>query len=351
MINHNTLTHFINTYGNKSPGYQKDKKPVSVFDWDDTCIFNDIGEATFRFQAYNLRFKLSFDEFRSKLADRINGHSKITYASQSVSLKDLRTDLLSDYAVLLPLIKGDKFEQAKKTEEYRDFIVKLPFIYDGLYNSEGLGPKFAYPWVVRFLANHTKDEVKNLAKETFKQELADSVEEITLTSPDMGKVGRVNHLRRKGIRSQPFMIDLMNTLRENGFDVFVVTASQEAIVQGVAEGNGYNIPNDHVFGIRLQIKDNRLTDQVVDTLDYPINYRMGKVAVIKNCLPQLPVFVAGDSNSDYSMLTAFSETALRLIINRNLKGDMASLYEKALQDKEHYILLGRDEDQGILLPG
>ncbi|HEO65877.1 MAG TPA: hypothetical protein ENI73_08410, partial [Spirochaetes bacterium] len=339
----------INTYGSKSPGYQKDKKPVAVFDWDDTCIFNDIGEATFRFQAYHLRFKLSFDEFSLKLSDQMNGYSEITYASQSVSLKDLKADLLADYAVLLPLINGGKFEQAKKTAEYRDFIVKLPFIYDGLYNSEGLGPKFAYPWVVRFLANHTKDEVKNLAKETLRQELTDNVEEITLTSPDMGKAGCVNHVRKKGIRIQRLMIDLMNTLRENGFDIFVVTASQEAIVQGVAEEYGYDVPNDHVFGIRLQIKDNRLTDEVIDTLEYPINYRSGKVTVIKNHLPRPPIFIAGDSNSDYTMLTAFPETALRLIVNRNLKGDMALLYAKALQDKEHYILINRDEDRGIFI--
>ncbi len=343
------ISQLINTYGNKSLGYQKDTKPVAVFDWDDTCIFNDIGEAAFRFQAYNLRFKLSFDEFRLKLPDEVNGHSTITYASQSLFLKDLKADLLADYAVLLPLIKEDKLEQAKKTEEYRDFIVKLPFIYDGLYNSEGLGPKFAYPWVVRFLANLTKDEVKNLAKETFRKELTESVEEITLISPAIGKTGRVHHLRKKGIRVQPLVIDLMNTLRENGFEVFVVTASQEAIVQGVAGENGYDVPNDHVFGIRLQVKDNCLTDEVIDTLNYPINYREGKVTVIKNHLPQAPVFIAGDSNSDYTMLTAFSETALRLIINRNLKGDMASLYEKALQDKDHYILLNRDEDRGIFI--
>ncbi|GMT48480.1 MAG: phosphoserine phosphatase [bacterium] len=349
MINHNILTRFINTCGNKSPGYQKDKKPVAVFDWDDTCIFNDIGEATFRFQAYNLRFKLSFHEFSSKLPDQVNGHSTITYDSQSVSLKDLKADLLADYSVLLPLINEAKLEHAKKTAEYRDFIVKLPFIYDGLYNSEGLGPKFAYPWVVRFLANHTRDDVKNLAKETFSKETTESVEEITLTSPDMGRAGQVKHLRKKGIRIQPFIIDLMKALRENGFDVFVVTASQEAIVQGVAEENGYDVPNDHVFGIRLQVKDNRLTDEVIDTSDYPINYRKGKVTVIKNCLPRNPVFIAGDSNSDYTMLTAFPETALRLIINRNLKGDMALLYQKALQDKEHYILLNRDEDRGIFI--
>ena len=41
------LTKLIKENGNTSSSYDKNKKPYAVFDWDNTTVINDIGEATF----------------------------------------------------------------------------------------------------------------------------------------------------------------------------------------------------------------------------------------------------------------------------------------------------------------
>ena len=74
---------------------------------------------------------------------------------------------------------------------------------------------------------------------------------------------------------------------------------------------------------------------------WPVTYRSGKVDVIKRELPAAPLLVAGDSNTDFEMLTHFDETVLRLIINRNKSGDIKTLYD---QDLQQNLLQGRDEN-------
>lgn len=51
----------------------------------------------------------------------------------------------------------------------------------------------------------------------------------------------------------------MHTLRRNGFEVFVVSASLEDVVAAFATlpKYGYRLPRDHVFGLRLAQEDGR----------------------------------------------------------------------------------------------
>jgi len=39
--------------------------PVAVYDWDNTCIYNDIMETMFRFQMFNLDYAMSKEAFNS----------------------------------------------------------------------------------------------------------------------------------------------------------------------------------------------------------------------------------------------------------------------------------------------
>lgn len=43
---HQRLQKLIEEHGIKSSAYDKDQKPYAVFDWDNTTVINDIGEAT-----------------------------------------------------------------------------------------------------------------------------------------------------------------------------------------------------------------------------------------------------------------------------------------------------------------
>ena len=69
-----------------------------------------------------------------------------------------------------------------------------------------------------------------------------------------------------------------------------------------------------------------------------------------------PVLIAGDSEGDQDMLADFEDLKAGLIFNR-LKGKeklLGKLSENAVDSYQHnnatYLLQGRDENQGVLIP-
>ncbi|MCL1979892.1 MAG: hypothetical protein FWG62_02315, partial [Proteobacteria bacterium] len=65
---------------------------------------------------------------------------------------------------------------------------------------------------------------------------------------------------------------------------------------------------------------------ISDPLDYPVTYREGKTEIIRRWIDARPVLVAGDADTDYEMLT-LPEVDIRLLLNRQQPGLIASLYE------------------------
>ena len=161
---------------------------------------------------------------------------------------------------------------------------------------------------------------------------------------------------KAGVRVTPEIRDLMAMMRESGFDVWVITASFEPVVQAVSapDAYGYDVPNDHVIGIRLQQDaDGKYIPVPDDSEGYSITYRQGKVNVIKNLIGQGPIFAAGDINTDFEMLTEFAETKMSLVVNRLKGGDIGSLYGLSLPGADmpgRYLLQGRDENAGLWRP-
>ena len=80
----------------------------------------------------------------------------------------------------------------------------------------------------------------------------------------------------------------------------------------------------------------------------------GKVKTIEKYLAAKkgygPILTAGDSDGDFNMLSQIDSVKLGLIINRNKKGKIGSLYDVALKENNvllpRYILQGRNEIDG-----
>ena len=51
-----TLETLIQRYGKMSGSYNPANRPVAIFDWDDTVIYNDVGMGVFYFQIDELQF-------------------------------------------------------------------------------------------------------------------------------------------------------------------------------------------------------------------------------------------------------------------------------------------------------
>ena len=104
------------------------------------------------------------------------------------------------------------------------------------------------------------------------------------------------HLASGDIRLRPEIHDLMNRMRDAGWDVWVVTASAEPIVEVFAAH--YDVPRDRVIGMQLERTDEGIEPRLVG----PITYRQGKVDAIDQRIGRRPTFAAGDALTDYEML-------------------------------------------------
>lgn len=308
---------------------------TAVFDWDNTSIFHDIGESTFRYQLDQLAFRLSPEALEAHLPSAIGEVVEV----EGVSLAGVKADIVAAYRVLWPSIESGAAESVLGTPEHLDFRAKLAWLYVSLTDSEVVGATYSYPWLTGLLAGYRPEEVQGLAREAVRYARAESVEKVTWTSASAGEAGELSFVFKSGLCPQPEMMELMEALEAVGVEVFVVTASLEQIVEGAAAELGYPVGEEDIFGMRLTPDaEGVLTREML--AGYPITYRPGKVEVIEQHLPGRPLVVAGDSNTDFEMLTGFEETRLRIVINRNKSGDIRGIYGDPAT-----LLQGRDENQ------
>jgi len=174
-----------------------------------------------------------------------------------VVLADLASDIQADYEFLYDKYIGAKtmtLEEVKATPEYQDFVVKLPFMYDGLTDTPEIGAEYSYPWVCFLCEGMTKAEVQKMAVAALNDALARKCEKITVKAPtDIERKAAVaSYTYKAGIRLAQGIIDMMSKMRYYGWKVWVVSASFEPVVQAVAAINGYDVPEDRVIGVRLR---------------------------------------------------------------------------------------------------
>lgn len=330
---------------------RRDGRPrVAVFDWDETAISGDVGYATFRHQLDRLALRLTPEELAAFVPERVG---EVERVADGRSIAELRADLLEAYGELWPLIEAGELDAARALPAHRDFRARAGWLYDALEAAEDIGPRWAYGWLAGWLAGHGEDEVRLLVGRAVEAARAEPPGHAEWTTASPGRSGHLSYPFRTGLCPQPEMRDLMAALARAGFEVFVVSASAEPIVEAAAEVLGYPVGRESIFGLRLERESGRLTSRLEPAGRYPLPYREGKVEVVRTRLPAAPLLVAGDSDGDYEMLTAFSETEIRLVVNRLQGGDIGSLYEapdEPLDDGSRTLLQGRDERACRFLP-
>lgn len=349
---------FIRKYG---PSH-----PVAVYDWDNTCIYNDIMETMFRFQMFRLQYTMDKEAFNSIIPEAAGKTLKDTDVLKlsadygNVVLADIAADLESDYAFLYDNYIGTKvltLDEITATPQYKDFCVKLPFLYDGLTDTPEIAAEYSYPWVCFLCAGMTKAEVQEMALAALNDALERKSEKITIkVDPEFEtKANVTSYTYKAGIRLALGIVDMMSKQRAAGWKVWVITASFEPVIQAVAAINGYDVPADRVIGVRLKMNTSgKYIAELSDEPGYALTQRMGKAIVIRNFIKEAPLFVAGDSDGDFEMMTQFPETKLIYLINRVKGGDIGSLYKEALpgQAKPGRVVLlqGRNENTGLWRP-
>ncbi|MED4584558.1 haloacid dehalogenase-like hydrolase [Brevibacillus choshinensis] len=360
------VNELITKHGVKSPSYNPDKKPYVVFDWDNTSIMNDTEEALFVYQINHLAYKLTPEEFGKVIRTNVpEGPFADGYKNadgKQVTLDAIAADLESDYKFLYENYKGLKgtksLEEVTATESFLDFRTKLFFLYEAI--NETHSTSIGYPWVLYLFTNMTVDDVHKLAEASNDVALGMAIQTETWTSPKAlaGKAGVVTTSHTTGLRLTSEVGNLMNTFRSNGIDVYVVSASLEDVVRVFATlpKYGYNLPSENVIGMRLAIENGLITNKY--QANYPITVGHGKTEVIQSVLEKRyghgPIFIAGDSNGDFEMMTEQKSVKLALVVNRVKGGKIGQQAAKAAEqlgkNNPSVVLQGRDENTGMWIP-
>ena len=365
--NYEVLNQLITDYGIYGKYYNQDKAPYVVLDWDQTCAHFDVEEATMRYQLIRLRFKMTKEVFAGILKDDINGITQLPLEYLGIQLADINLDLKNDYNFLFDNYAGLNgtmtLEEIQLSPQYKDFISKIPFLYDGYCSTPGIGADYGYPWLIYLFAGHSIDEVKLLATEAISYELGNQLSKQTLQSPAsfQTQAGVVSYSYKTGLRVFPEMQDLIATFKEHGIEVFIVSASYKPVVEVFSGiGNyGYNVPAQNVIAMELALDNNgKILPEYKS--GWVKTQRQGKVDAINQAIKSGlgknwdPLFSAADSDGDYEMSTGFPDMKLTLIWNRVKGGDIGTLCQQAVDEMNttnpRYILQGRNENTGMVIP-
>lgn len=206
----------------------------AVFDFDNTCIKNDIGEATLNYFC--------------------------------------RNKLLKDKHLL-----GKEYDEKKYHEE----VFKH---YYGLLDAGKT--KEAYIFCSKIVSGFKPLEITSLVQKLIKDE-GDEIKTSQLYGLTI----------EKGLAIQPKVKKLIDFLQENNVDVWIVSSSNQVLVQVAAQ---YYKISCEVIGVKNKIVNGLFSAE----LEEPLPMFEGKVDCIKKFIKtnQQPLLIVGDSENDFSML-------------------------------------------------
>ena len=101
---------------------------------------------------------------------------------------------------------------------------------------------------------------------------------------------------------------LISILKQNEFEVWIVTASPEGMYQQFLSKE-FEIPITNIIGIKSVIKNGIITNNIV----HPVPQDEGKMEAIETFIQGKPQLVAGNSRGDKEMIEFSSE--LKIIVN------------------------------------
>ncbi|WP_314059941.1 haloacid dehalogenase-like hydrolase [uncultured Vagococcus sp.] len=340
---------------------QQNQQQYVVFDWDNTCIINDIGEAVFNYQLKELSFELNPEELAEVLVKGIPSDSFKTWNNlegKALNVELLAADIVASYRLLYQASRreGERSVDVTGTAAYQEFITKMRFLYDAIGDS--FSADVSYPWVTYFLAGKTAKEIHDLVEATLAEELTRSLSYETWESPEAygSQSGQVSIRFKRGIRLIPEMQELMAELTEKGIRVYIVSASNREVILPFATSRkfGYGLATEDVYGMRLKQQGGRMLPELDD--EFAQTQGVGKTLTIKELIASRhqnsgPIMVAGDSDGDVSMLSDFPDTELAIIIDRHKKGKIGELVEigRSEDSEQRYFVQGRDEVTGAYL--
>lgn len=343
---------FMDAYGKTSANYAAGGSYV-VFDFDNTCSIFDVEEQLAIYQLQTMTFAITPEQLPKVLATDIGledadlnvdlsdlGYGKGSYNDWIADITAAYTYLYKEYGPFTA--KGlDKAAQEKiqADPQWLEFATKIRTMYDVVYDHESAS--VAYPWVLYWFTGMTEQEVYDLAYASHSYYSSVETSTVTWKTPEdiESKVGVVTYEWTSGTQVSENIKELWATLKANGIDVWVCSASATDPIRAAVDAWGLH---DYVTGVLAMT--NKLENGVyVNEYDYttgcgwlndgkggwvrgtlPIKAQtqgVGKVTAIVNAIaPKYngagPLAGFMDSTGDYNFCTEFANLKLVICFNR-----------------------------------
>ncbi|MGW0533892.1 haloacid dehalogenase-like hydrolase [Streptomyces sp. NPDC003032] len=319
------LQRMVDQYGRCGDG--RGAKPVAAFDWDNTVIKNDVGDATMFWLLRN-----------GKIRTPERGDWRTTSRYLTTPAAKALAKACPATGTTLPTHRNTARSAACADEILSVYsegtTTSGRAAFDG-FDHRRMEPRYA--WLAQLTRGWTTRQVKRFAAAAREENLAAPIG----TSQRVG-----THEVTGWVRYYDQQRDLIRTLKKAGFDVYVVSASPEPVAEVWAAGKGgVGIDARHTIGIRNVTAHGRQTAHLKgcgtaeDGDDSMITYIDGKRcwinkeiygvrgAAAEKVQParRRQVFAAGDSDTDISFLR--DATGLRLVLNRNKNELMCRAYD------------------------
>ncbi|MEU9010129.1 haloacid dehalogenase-like hydrolase [Streptomyces sp. NPDC048479] len=314
------LQQLIDDYGRCGDHRKGRDKPVAVFDWDNTVVKNDVGDATMFWMLRN-----------SKIRPPRGGDWRTTSRHLTAEAAGSLKTACPTGVRTLPTGTDTRCADEINSVYSEGTTTSGGTAFAG-FDHRRIEPQYA--WLAQLMNGWTTRQIQTFATAARAENLAAPI----------GAEQQVGSGKATGwVRYYDQQRDLIRTLQKAGFDVWITSASPEPVVDVWARGVG--IEADHSLGIRSVTEHGRLTSHlkgcgtVADGDDSMITYIDGKRcwinkeifgvrgAAAEKVQPvhRRQVFAAGDSDTDISFLR--DATGLRLVLNRNKKEVMCRAYD------------------------
>ena len=301
----------------------------AVFDFDQTSIVHDISQALWVYQIEHLCFAdAPIHDFLDGIPEpeSLMPETETTYAEMGRVLSE-------EYKTMTARVEaGESIESIWQSDVYLDFRARMCSLLEAM--DEQWGSWVAFLWQPGLLAGYTEAEARALIHDAILEQLGrDKLAVEQWLSPD----GRWGGDVMRGIWVSPEMKELYKCLQTANIDAYVCSASLELIVEALACDPvlGFGLPAERIYGLRF-VEGEKLTAQFDSQYKQPI--KECKVDCIKAYMAPAygntnPVLVAGDSNGDVPMLTAFSDMKHGLIIDVG-RSETSAIGQLATQAKK-----------------
>lgn len=246
----NRLNDLIDKYKKPYDVLEQDKDYV-VFDCDDSLIFSDIECEFLDFYLKKLHFKQTPEEFEEQIySGNFDYNASYKVRDSEFIAGNLAEDSVAHYQSIYDVYLNPRteskisLENLKETELYRDFYVKYLVFYDLFWQESHLEPGKAAS--AAFFKGQSKSRLEELTRICLKERLGGSISENKYYSGDKFSYQTIV---RRWMRLIPEMLDLVESLQNNGIAVYIVSGSIQEVVSVLAS-DYLKIPAGNVYGTR-----------------------------------------------------------------------------------------------------